>query len=365
MSVRTETSETTPYWIWIPTTIIGFALCCATIYIFIREQRKRQNTKLIVVSKYLSFFSFLCISTGTVFSFCVLCWYINGICYIAGPLSNIAGTVQPAAMECFQLSRLYYCFSQQKVHSDKGYPKWIFVIMYSTVFVWAITNIVAYVLWPIECGIQSDGTAKLAYYELLDGDYLFVLRIINGVLLVAMDAMTVLLYWCRIRSFKQYQNEKNNDIYTRILSILHRMLILTYLYLITTFSLVVMVAISGRREPFLFNPFVYSISMYLMMDHNTLEYIQFLRIINRLKLYLCCCCCYQMVLDEYQLMVPVTVGNKNQTNTAKKNIAGVDDSRDVTSASANANNIIMKTGMELSIDTRTEYRGDEVNTEGK
>ena len=33
-------------------------------------------------------------------------------------------------MGFYQLSRLYYCFSKNKIYSNKAYPNYLFIIMY-------------------------------------------------------------------------------------------------------------------------------------------------------------------------------------------------------------------------------------------
>ena len=45
-------------------------------------------------------------------------------------IHNIFVGLQGLAMGLYQISRLFYCFSSSKVHSNKGYPNWVFILMY-------------------------------------------------------------------------------------------------------------------------------------------------------------------------------------------------------------------------------------------
>ena len=89
---------------------------------------------------------------------------------------------------------------------------------------------------------------------------------------------------------------------------------------------------------------VYSLAMYLMMDHNTKEYIEFLRILYKFKLYWCCGCFGPMIRNQYEFMT---------ADTAKQ-YDGIHLS--TTSKSADTQYGIHKTGMEMSVDTKTVNR---------
>ena len=91
-----------------------------------RERQRRKQPDTIFASRYLSIFSRLCIAMGPITTLIGAVSYLPWICFISGLLRGPSLFLQIVAMECYQLSRLYYCFSRDQVHSDKGYPKWIF-----------------------------------------------------------------------------------------------------------------------------------------------------------------------------------------------------------------------------------------------
>ena len=110
---------TAPPKIWISCTVIHFMIFIFNLYISGLDRQKRQQWDLPSAPKYMSFFSNLCISLGPPYGLCLTLQYLNGVCLISRNIDLIVWFGQLAAMEGFQLSRLYYCFSQQQVHSNK------------------------------------------------------------------------------------------------------------------------------------------------------------------------------------------------------------------------------------------------------
>ena len=152
--------------------------------------------------------------------------YLPGLCHVHHVLLTPMACLQVASMECYQLSRLYYCFSRNQVHSDKGYPKWVFWALFIVLLLWFILNNTAsFNLFIHKCYIQSDGAS------VFEGIDLFVFPNLGFLLAngsyAFLEMTTVYLYWNKVRSLRQYQNEKDHEINDRIQSILHRILILT------------------------------------------------------------------------------------------------------------------------------------------
>ena len=71
------------------------------------------------------------------------------------------------SMGFYQLSRLHYCFANSQIHSDKGYAKWVFIIMYTIGISLSIYLIVAGELakgsdiFNAKCGINR----QFEFYE--------------------------------------------------------------------------------------------------------------------------------------------------------------------------------------------------------
>ena len=94
---------------------------------------------------------------------------------------------------------------------------------------------------------------------------------VSILLFFSLDVFTAILYWFKVKKIQHQQKSKECHSYINIQTILHRMLLLTIFYLFVT-------VINGLTV-FLFagiHTAACSVSMYLMQDHNTKEYVHFL-----------------------------------------------------------------------------------------
>ena len=339
--------------LWIPLAAVSFIVFIPNAFIFIRERRKRQNRTVPYPSKYISISSYLCITLGPTFAINQVLLYFDGICMITNNIEDILCWGQFVAMECFQLFRIYYCFSQQKIHSKQGYPRWVFILMFILLFFFYILAIFLHDLaWPVSaCYLETDGDSVFEYVQLMKVSTWQALAPISFLFAVCLDVTTVLLYGCKIRSFSRYKHSANDAIYKRLLCILRKILILTFFYQIFTVCLTVLYLIGMTIfgdipiSPMLLSiiSLSVSISMYLMQDHNSTEYMLFIKSLYRSKLYFCCCCLSGMVKDEYQ----VIMSDMDKTEMQRETEAKRNTELDLRTVSP------LGSGMELSIETRT------------
>ena len=146
-----------PFIQWFPMMIFSIIPFAACLYILGRERQSRRERTFQTPSKYLSFFSYLCITLGPFAVIAVALQNLNGICYILKNVANSLLYSQFIAMESFQLCRLHYSFSRERVHSDKGYPKWVFQLMFTVLVIWTLYGFVVTEQlcgMTIGCGIQ-------------------------------------------------------------------------------------------------------------------------------------------------------------------------------------------------------------------
>ena len=262
-------------------------------------------------------------------------------------------------MECYQLSRLYYCFSRKQVGSNSGYPNWVFIMLISLTVFWnGLTLITFYSLIKTECQIASDGTAviqiaePLGYtveYDFRSWTFYMVLSMSVVIIYIVIESTTAALYWYKIYSLQRDRNEKDGAVYARIQSILHRVLILTFFYLIITGLLNTLSYVRFEIDGYwLYSmiSMVMSYSMFLMQDHNTSEYIAFLRFIRRYKCIWCFCCFGSMVNEQYRMFEE----NVEQRVSEQGKSAQTENTRN---ASADVVYGINANGMELSVATKT------------
>ena len=123
---------------WMVPTI--FALICFIITCRIQhlEANNRQKQKSLFVSKWLRIWSSLCIKIAPMICIVQSLQYVYGLCHFCEILVSMLNPLQPLAMGYYQLSRIYYCFARDQVYSAKGYPNWLFYVMYIFGALWAI-----------------------------------------------------------------------------------------------------------------------------------------------------------------------------------------------------------------------------------
>ena len=350
----------TPLWNWLTSSGISFFSFCITVVIFLKERQKRRQPDRVIVSKYLSVFSYLCIIAAPIATLLLVVVYVPALCHVSRILVTPAHYLQQAAMECYQLSRLYYSFSKKQVHSEIGYPNWVFMLLTTVLIIWILAALTMRYLSVMtkECQIESDGTFVGKGIKL----YLHQGWIVNALsLYIIIEVTTVLLYWCKIRSLRKFESDQDRVVHERIQSILHRVLILTFFYLFVTVLVWMLVAMGGYiHQDYPFDCWTLSVaalsisySMFLMQDHNTSEYVAFLRFIKRYKCIWCFCCFGSMVDEQYRMLVD----NADERKLSQK------DSVPTWNMSADieyGNNV---TGMELSIATKTVCNVPKESTE--
>ena len=325
----------------IPTALVSLSVA---LFILYSETKKRLTVEVIFPDKArcLQFFSYSCLVFGAIKIVFDILQPIDCICVISHIFTTVACILQFSSMEYFQLSRLHYCFSRERVHSKNGYPKWLFIVMYIAPSVCGVLVIASWtsMMTRSECDFEVISLSDLDVmtWSVSYGSFF------------SLDVFTAFLCWFKVRRIQHQQKSKESNVMTNIQTILHRMLLLTIFYLF--------VAVITQMTGFLFpgiNTVACSVSMYLMQDHNTKEYVHFLYVLKRFKLYLCCCCRGgRMVKDQYQAMVHML--ETDSTGTVKKQ-KSIESTMFETIGDAQPG--INKTGMELSLQTQTLANLDE------
>ena len=317
---------------WIPGAITYLIAVVIISRFLIHElkKRKKEDTKFTTKSlQYLSLISMITALTANLF------FSLNevyGICVFATLLANIIFSIQMLLMGFYQLSRLYYCFSNNQIHSNKGYSKWVFAIMISIGLFLMIDFILLVIIYNedpyIQCGINS----KLEFYyvsaENLSVKYLSLWVLATTVVYLIWDITTLCLYYYKIRSFREMIKDKHEIVYKRVLFILHHIFILTLLYEVSLAVMTVLLVTATFLTDIIWihniclsiamsvTSVSVCISMYLMMDHNKLEYIKFLKCIKKLKIHWICCNCREIVTEqllELDNTCDLSVANRKNT----------------------------------------------------
>ena len=328
MSTHREPEE------WIGQSLPGAPLLIITSYIFKRECMKIRSGQATYTTNYLKLWSVLCLLCGPIQGLSTLLRYMDGLCYITWYIRHITLMLQPIFMGFYQLSRLYYCFSQNQVYSDKGYPSYLFIVMFiigAALFLLTVEYPIAMHGFPTKCGwIHNDNYQFIQYTEKIESfkvnDYGGIIILAASVLIyLSWDLVTLSLYINKIKGFKKFKS-MNLIIFKRILDIMYRVCVLTLFYqigvVVSTVPLVIssIIVFPAWLSILLgsFPTIFISLSMFLMLEHNTKEYGHFLRAIYRIKLYYLCCC-YRRYIIESIAEMDENVVSKEQSMTSTKN----------------------------------------------
>ena len=129
--MSSSVTVTHPPEIWITMTVCYLILSVLHFTLLHTEIKQRLKPTTVFTTSYFKVFSMSCMIVGFLQAVFYSLEYIYGFCLFSGYMGFLFAVVQPFCMGYYQLSRLYYCSSNAQIHSNKGYPKWLFIIMYS------------------------------------------------------------------------------------------------------------------------------------------------------------------------------------------------------------------------------------------
>ena len=313
---------------WLTLSVIGAMTALINLSIVKKECKKRKQGLSRYTTKQLRIWSMVCMVSGVFFGFFYTFLKTQGFCRFEGAFAMLTHNIQATAMGYYQLARLYYCFASSKVYSHKGYPTWLFTVMYMLPALSIICAMSVMFVHGIEltnyCGINKKWKFVSDDSGLLTNPATIITWSTNSIVFLLWDFATLLLYICRGISFKKYKSE-NIDVFHRIMSMLAKITILTIMYEIPGCLVVVAGAIRSKYEETWSNILVFfmcscnvitvNYSMYLMQSHNTGEYRRSLKCMQKIGA-LKMCCCFQAAI-KYELEqnnvsdVPVNGRNDN------------------------------------------------------
>ena len=296
--------------------IITLPIASSILY---KERQKRRLNDTKFASQRLADLSKICMLLGFIFPIIHPLGYIHHIaeyhiCSWTLSLVTIVLIAQGLFMDYFQIARLYYCFSQENAHSVHGYPRWLYIIMFYAVTICAITASVSWTIMTSRTDCENHDGSTVGGFQSLTEHVDHMILSISVLFFYILDAILLYLYWHQANAvmrmhrhefailkqneeINEFQNLRTNQIQENIQLILWRVVILSLLYKFITFFMIFM-----SRSFRSFISLSYSLSMYLMLDHNTAEYITFMRWFTRFQLHWCCCCCAPMVSRHYQIL---------------------------------------------------------------
>ena len=273
------------------------------------KQRYKPTTQFSTL--WFKSFSFLCIVCGFLDRLLFALAYVPGLCLFTAFIGLISGVIQGVSMGFYQLYRLYYCFANKQIQSNKGYPKCIFIIMYIFGIIVGINAFLSFLFIPkgafinTDCGIDTNLNSYKHPWTISHFEYAPCWIGITYICYSAWDLVTLCLYINKLRWLI------GSTVNKAIIFILFKITILTLFYQIMASSGVAIMLFTKHyfvenSLPSLiaFNCMIsisklsLSISMYLMMDHNWKHYRLFLKVISQIKLHWICCKWRYILIDQ-------------------------------------------------------------------
>ena len=106
-------------------------------------------------------------------------------------------------------------------------------------------------------------------------DPLFAAAICSYLLFCALDLLTLFLYWNKLRVvMNKFEDSNDKHVHDNLRMILRRIIIMTTFYIVVVVALMYSYSLASITRA------AYSMAMYLMLDHNTKEYYVFLKYVH-------------------------------------------------------------------------------------
>ena len=345
---------------WIPYVIIDVIAIFFGFIILRCEIQKRRQLRVKFTTKWFKFFSIACISCSFMMGVFAPLQFIPGLCIFSHYLFLVSFGTAGLFMGLYQLHRLYYCFANEQVHSNKGYAKWVFIIMFTWgILPWVYFCIILFLgggddtLSGIRstCGFNDNHEYYFHPIQLihLSPHHLTII----GLSFQIWDILTLFMYMYKIWTFRKYQSEQP-IVYKRIMSLLHKIFILTVFYQV--FSVIhiavhqMQIVVISRISRRLVNLSI-SLAMYLMLDHNKEDYVRFLKVIYFMKFHWVCCCWRYFVIDQLK---ECDIDSQQITISVNENDDGHDSQYETRNGSANQHEEIKMADLSVATVTINE-----------
>eukprot|EP01084_Bolivina_argentea_P200131 342270_1 len=127
---------------WIISTINCILGMIVHIWLLKKERKKRQSCNILWISKYIQYLPLIVMISGFLNILFTFFMCLPDFCYFGGMCFSITVAFQFVSLGYYQLSRLFYCFSESQIHSKIGYSKLTFIIMISIGFLVFIVGII-------------------------------------------------------------------------------------------------------------------------------------------------------------------------------------------------------------------------------
>ena len=163
---------------WIATTVIYSMFAIFSAVILKSEIYQRKDGSSSFTNNWFKNFSFSCVFFGFIYQLFNALQHVPYLCTFIVYIGSMSSIIQIISLGFYQLSRLYYCFANEQVHFDKGYPKWLFILK-------SMIGIIMSLCWIILAGMIYIGYRVNTYFStfILVTQFLFLVWDISILLL--------------------------------------------------------------------------------------------------------------------------------------------------------------------------------------
>lgn len=273
----------------------------------ISRQKKRGET---LTSTWMLRWSILSIISCVLFAFMSILKRITmgQVCNITIPSCAFFQLLAMIFFMFYQLSQIYHCFSQNKIKTDRGYPQYIFYILYSFGFFIVILQLIIsydnFQTVTSQCVINWEHTQN--------HQIILTLWILKKIVYVLWCSLIVFMYFWKLKKFNKLSTDKNKDLINqRISFILNKILFLNICYQILV-GINTIITYLGLQFPenltvFVIEFIVSGLNMLLLaaimclvMEHHRTSYIKLLLAMQKY----CNCCCFTSIIDNAKPYFP-------------------------------------------------------------
>ena len=276
---------------------VFFILSCGITRreISIRLKHNVSTNGQLFTSKYTSLFSILSMIFSSLNPLFGLFTHCPLFCGYAILLSMNGFVSAITAFGYYQLARLYYCFSQNQSHSNKGYSNKLFFFMYLSCTI----SYIFHMIWPW-VSLQH-----VRYDELCQATPKNTIWHTAAIIFVCYvwDWTVLGLYVYKICQFNKLNRTGNKEkVWKRVMFILSKITLLTLcVEILVTLNVVIVTFITVIWNEWNFVLLEISLALisgicsivhcwvvYCMMEHNKKDYVKTLMIMEKIICFKCC-----------------------------------------------------------------------------
>ena len=226
--------------------------------------------------------------------FCVIGWAFAAIFYCSSKVF----------LTLFQIARLQYLFMDTRIQTGYGYPKWLFIVLYSI----GVLLLLYAIFYGLYVFTDTWTYQEFGGFHFCKGDDLEVRSVImpaiGSIIFLIWDWTVISLYIVKMCQFYKMRNNMDKTVSNKIKFILYKITYLTFLIELWAVLFVigaVLTQIFGPKRDrgptygtmisylgYGFEHFWSAYVVYNMMDHNNNEYFRAVRRMDRLGMFCCC-----------------------------------------------------------------------------